>query len=197
MTIDRDSELCGRCHRRGEVESVNAKGGFIEHHEQYEELYQGKHVTLKCVDCHDPHTGVIQLRQAGVATTRTACTNCHFKQGQYQKNAIHVGMNLACVECHMPKMVKTATGNAEKFTGDIRTHLMAIDPTQIEQFDTLTVDGTETTVAKSQIGLDFACRHCHGAWASAKTDQELINGAWDYHSPPSEAPTVPTATATP
>ena len=29
--IDRSPEQCGECHRRGAVESVNAKGGFIEH----------------------------------------------------------------------------------------------------------------------------------------------------------------------
>lgn len=73
-------------------------------------------------------------------------------------------------------MVKSTVGNAEKFTGDIRTHLMAIDPNQIEQFNE---DGS---VALSQIGLNFACRHCHGAGlATEKTDDELIEAAIGYH----------------
>jgi hypothetical protein len=183
MTIDRDPELCGQCHIRGAVEEVNAKGGFIRHHEQYEELFQSKHITLDCVVCHDPHVGVIQLRQAQeadptVMTTRTQCENCHFKQGQYQDSQIHP--NVAdCIDCHMPRVTKSAVGDASKFTGDIRTHLMAIDPTQIGQF---TEDGS---AALSQLGLDFACRSCHveGGMATSKSDEELIDKATDYHTP--------------
>lgn len=184
MNIDRDAEQCGTCHRRGAIESVDASGGFIKHHEQYEELFQGKHVALDCVICHDPHEGVIQLRRAQaddptVNTTRTQCENCHFENAKFQKNETHVAMEMACIECHMPFMVKSAVGNIDKYTGDIRTHLMAIDPNQIEQFNE---DGS---VALSQIGLNFACRHCHGAGlATEKTDDELIAGATDYHDQP-------------
>ena len=177
MQIDRDGQMCGQCHRRDAVESVNAKDGFIEHHEQYEELFQGKHAALDCVLCHDPHKGVVQLRQAGEQTTRTQCKNCHFKQAGYQK--VH---NLPCVECHMPRIVKTAWGDAAKFTGDIRTHLMAIDPNQVGQFS---ADGT---TALSQISLDFACRHCHIPDSGmAKTDEELKAAANGYHTPPAPA----------
>lgn len=179
MLVDRDSELCGQCHLRGDIESVNASGGFIRHHEQYEELFQGKHISLDCVVCHDPHEGVTQLRQAGEQTTRTTCEHCHFQKAKYQNNEWHTAMNLACIECHMPRIVKSAVGNADNFTGDIRTHLMAIDPDQIGQF---TEDGSE---ALSQISLDFACRHCHGAGlATEKTDEELIRAAIGYHDRP-------------
>ena len=84
-----------------------------------------------------------------------------------------------CIDCHMPRVTKNAVGNADKFTGDIRTHLMAIDPNQIGQF---TEDGS---AALSQLGLDFACRSCHvaGGMASAKSDQELIDKATGYHTP--------------
>jgi hypothetical protein len=80
----------------------------------------------------------------------------------------------------MPRVTKSAVGNAEKFTGDIRTHLMAIDPTQIGQFSE---DGSE---ALSQLGLNFACRSCHveGGTASTKTDEELIDKAYGYHDRP-------------
>lgn len=65
-----------------------------------------------------------------------------------------------------------------RFTGDIRTHLMAIDFEQIGQFSE---DGS---TALSQLGLNFACRHCHveGGKASVKTDSELINKAYNYHA---------------
>lgn len=179
MVVDRDAELCGECHLRGAPEAVNAKGGFIRHHEQYEELFQSKHITLDCVVCHDPHEGVVQLRQAGEQATRTQCENCHFEQAKYQDSAVHPAV-ADCIDCHMPRIVKSAVGDAAKFTGDIRTHLMAIDPDQIGQF---TEDGSE---ALSQIGLDFACRGCHveGGMATPKTDEELIEKAVGYHERP-------------
>jgi len=185
MKIDRDAESCGACHRRGDVEQVNASGGFIKHHEQYEELFQGKHVTIDCVTCHDPHEGVIQLRREGLPTTRTSCENCHNEEERTQNNEIHEQLNVECIDCHMPKMVKSALGDPERFTGDIRTHLMDIDPFQVGQF---TEDGSESL---SQISLDFACRHCHNenGIGDVKTDEELISGAYQYHTP--EEPLVP------
>lgn len=180
MEVDRDAELCGQCHRRGAPEAVNANKGFIEHHEQYEELFQSKHAVIDCVQCHNPHAGVVQLRQAGEQTTRTRCENCHFKQAEYQDSEVHPAMKVECIDCHMPRIVKSAWGDAEKFTGDIRTHLMGIDPLQVGQF---TEDGKE---ALSQISLDFACRHCHveGGKATPKTDKELIEKATGYHDRP-------------
>jgi hypothetical protein len=178
MKINRDAEACGECHRRGEVEEVDASGGFIQHHEQYEELFQSKHLVLDCVTCHDPHTGVVQLRQNDLPTTRTECENCHYKEKQYQAVDKHPGFKVACIDCHMPRITKSAVGNADLFSADIRTHVMAIDPFQIGQFNE---DGT---VALSQISLDFACRHCHNpnGFANPKTDEELISAASGYHT---------------
>ncbi len=179
MEVDRDSQQCGECHLRGEPEGVNAADGFIRHHEQYEELFQSKHIVLDCVVCHDPHIGVVQLRQAGEPTTRTRCVNCHFEKAKYQDSLVHPAV-AQCIDCHMPRVGKNAVGDAEKFTGDIRTHLMAIDPDQIDQF---TEDGSET---QSQLGLNFACRHCHveGGSATPKTDEELMEKANGYHERP-------------
>ncbi len=176
--IDRDSEQCGGCHLRGDSEHVNASGGFIKHHEQYEELFQSKHITIDCVVCHDPHDSVIQLRKSGEPTTRTSCENCHYDEAQVAKTAEHDHMD--CIDCHMPRVTKSALGNADMFTGDIRTHLMAIEPSQIGQF---TEDGSE---ALSQLSMDFACRSCHVADGAAKvkTDEELTDIATTYHSAP-------------
>lgn len=172
LKVERSSDLCGQCHDRGAQEVVDAKGGFIEHHEQYEEIFQSKHITIDCVVCHDPHAGVYQLREANKPTTRTSCENCHWREAKVQKHRTQ----LECVACHMPRVTKNAQGNPETFTGDIRTHLMAIDPEQIGQF---TEDGSASL---SQLGLDFACRHCHNG-GFAKTDEELINFAKGYHTP--------------
>lgn len=180
MTIDRDSELCARCHIRGNPESVNASGGFVKHHEQYEELFQSKHIVLNCVTCHDPHAGVIQLRKESKPTSRTQCASCHFKEAKYQASPIMVAMDVQCIDCHMPRVTKSAWGDASKFTGDIRTHLMAIDAEQIVQFSE---DGK---TALSQLGLNFACRSCHveGGSASALTDAALMQSAYNYHARP-------------
>lgn len=185
MKIERDTEACAQCHGRGETDQVEAQDGFIEHHEQYEDLFQGKHLALKCVDCHDPHSGVVQRSQDGLDTTRTQCENCHFKQAKYQNNEMHSALNLDCIECHMPHIIMTAWGDPAKFTGDIRTHLMAIDPVQIEQFFTVIEGDKEQTYSVSQVGLNSACRHCHGGGrALPKTDEELTSGAINYHIQP-------------
>jgi hypothetical protein len=181
LDIERDSALCGECHLRGGSEAVNASGGFIKHHEQYEELFQSKHITINCVVCHDPHAGVIALRKANaedpaVAVTRTTCENCHHEEAASQNSEVHPAV-AECISCHMPRVTKSAVGNLDMFTGDIRTHLMGINPTQIEQF---TADGG---TALSELGLNFACRSCHidGGSAIVKTDDELIEKAVGYH----------------
>ena len=76
----------------------------------------------------------------------------------------------------MPRLVKSAWGVTELFSGDIRTHMMAIDPYQIEQFS---ADGATSL---SQISLNFACRHCHiPGTGLEKSDQELSEAATNYH----------------
>jgi len=181
LDIDRDSEQCGLCHLRGGSEEVNASGGFIKHHEQYEELFQSKHISLDCVVCHDPHAGVVQLRKAQqsdptVKVTRTQCENCHFNELTNQANE-KMAADVACIDCHMPRVTKSAVGDITKFTGDIRTHLMGINPTQFEQF---TEDGS---VALSELGLNFACRSCHiNDTATALDDATLSEMASGYHA---------------
>ncbi len=178
MAIDRSAQACGECHMRGMQEQVDAQSGFIQHHEQYEELFQSKHVTLDCVICHDPHTGVVQLRKTEQATTRTTCENCHWKQAKNRKSM----KGIACTDCHMPLMVKSAWSNEERFMGDIRTHLMAIDPSQIDQFYTAKDNtGAEVSYSISQVGLNFACRSCHTG--KSFSDEALIAEATGYHDP--------------
>ena len=178
VKVDRDGAACGSCHRRGSVESVDASGGFIKHHEQYEELFQGKHVTIDCVICHDPHAGVIQLRNEDLPTTRTQCENCHKDQTRVQNNEKHGIVNVECIDCHMPKVTKSALVIRKDIKGDIRTHLMDIDPFQVGQFNE---DGS---VALSSLSLDFACRGCHNEVdGSVRTDEELITAAYQYHTP--------------
>ena len=178
MKIVRDAESCSQCHSRGAEEEVDASGGFISHHEQYEELYQSKHLILDCVDCHDPHTGVVQLRKTDQPTVRTTCESCHFKEARYSAVNIHTSF-AECIDCHMPRVTRSALGDTNSFTGDLRTHVMAIDPFQIGQFS---ADGS---ISLPQISLDFACRHCHvNGTGTEKPDEVLIQAADGYHNPP-------------
>jgi len=197
MLVDRSSQACLTCHiRDSEMVITN---GLIDHTKAFGDLSAGKHITLDCVDCHDPHMGVVQLRQSQRPTTRTTCADCHWQQASYQKNKIHVGMQLACIECHMPRMIMVATSDPLNFLGDVRTHRMVIDADQIEQFITVTAaDGTQTQHALPQIGLNFACRHCHGGGlGSPKTDEQLLKGAANYHVRPEPTPVMPTLESTP
>jgi mono/diheme cytochrome c family protein len=84
---------------------------------------------------------------------------------------------LNCIDCHMPRIVKSAVGDAAKWSGDIRTHFFVIDPEADEQFSE---DGK---TAISQITLDWACKSCHGAEGSysQRTDEELYEEAKGYH----------------
>lgn len=180
MMIERDAEQCTRCHLRADLASIPVNDGFIQHQDEYVDLFPGKHAIVDCVICHDPHQGVVQAHQDDEQnSTRTQCEDCHKEQAQFQDSLIHAAAT-DCSGCHMPRLIQTASANAEAFTGDFRTHLVSINPTQIEQF---TEDGSSLLPT---IGLNFACRQCHGVTASEKTDEELIEKADDYHTPPEE-----------
>jgi predicted CXXCH cytochrome family protein len=183
MQVDRDSAQCAECHILSSLSKLEAEDGFIIHTQQAAESFQSKHYVLDCVDCHNPHTGVVALRQADDPVSETKCENCHFEQAKYQNNAIHMQANFTCQECHMPRITVSAWSDAEKFSGDMRSHLMGIDPTQIGQ---VTEDGSESL---SQVGINFACRHCHGAGLGLpRTDDELIQAALGYHERPEITP---------
>jgi predicted CXXCH cytochrome family protein len=175
LLVERDSALCRECHVYVPAADLDVKNGFIRHSDQYGDLSQSKHQILDCLTCHDPHSGVVQLRLAGKQTTNLLCQDCHWQEAQFQNNPSHVALNLSCTECHMPHLIESGTANPQGFTGDLRTHVIAIDPRQISQFNQ---DGS---LATGQISLDYACRHCHG---STKTDAELLSAASGYHNIP-------------
>ena len=80
----------------------------------------------------------------------------------------------------MPRLVKSALGDAEAYTGDIRSHLWAIDPLATAQF---TEDGSE---AISQLGARLRLQVVSpaGGTASVETDEELKDEALGYHARP-------------
>jgi hypothetical protein len=176
MVIDRDDSLCSACHTRSDSSSLVIADGFIQHSGQYGDLLPGKHLILDCVICHDPHSGVVQPRQNNIKTTRTACKDCHWQQAVLADDNPHIRFNFSCEECHMPRPIQNAWRIAEDFTADVRTHAVNINPTQIEQFNQ---DGT---LVSMQLGLNIACRHCHGSGLGPElTDEQLIQLATGYH----------------
>jgi hypothetical protein len=79
----------------------------------------------------------------------------------------------------MPRLIKSAWADQQSNRGDIRTHVMSINPFQVSQTD------DAGNPVSAPISLNFACRQCHiDGTASEKTDQELIDMAVDYHAGP-------------
>jgi hypothetical protein len=175
MLVEQDSGLCQQCHQNASTADLEIVNGLIQHADQYGDLTQSKHQVLDCVTCHDPHSGVVQLDVAGQPATKLLCQDCHWQEAQVQNNLAHVEINLGCTDCHMPNLIQVASANVKGFTGDLPTHVMAINPRQVNQFNP---DGS---LASGQISLDYACRHCH---STTKTDAELEAAAIGYHAIP-------------
>jgi hypothetical protein len=182
MKVDRDSRTCKGCHVYSDIQAFDLSISGSANNDHYKDIYTGKHMVLDCVDCHDPHAGVVQQAQAGQPSSKVECASCHFEQAKYQNNRVHNAMKMECTECHMPRMMNLARSDPHKFLGDIRTHNPAIDATMIEQ--TSQVGGVDVFVV-SPIGLNYACRSCHNAQRGLpKTDEQLIENAAGYHSRP-------------
>jgi hypothetical protein len=179
--IDRDAATCTSCHIAEITNETAFTERFIDHHDSYGDLFAGKHALIDCVTCHDPHTGVVQLRRAGAPTTLTTCTSCHYDQDRYPEN--HAGIQVACESCHMPLLIQVAVGDPAQFMADKRTHQVSIDAGQIEQVN---ANGT----IHPQLALDTSCRSCHheGGNGRVKTDEELLSAAANYHTPPIAMP---------
>lgn len=164
---DNSSELCGKCHTRGMNNSkIMSKDGFIEHHEQYPEFLNSPHKDKTCVTCHDPHKGthVGATNPTEGAGIRTDCPICHSKQVADFTGSTMQKKGVICINCHMPKVGKSAVGDAAKFTGDVREHIFKINPDPDAKM--FSEDGK---FSNGYLTIDFTCLSCHNnkdkAWA--------------------------------
>ncbi len=173
MDVDRSSEACGNCHYRGSEGVVESSGGFIKHHEQYEEILTAPHAAMECVDCHNPHQSAVYADEEynPNRSLRSMCTNCHFENLSSEE---HVENGVTCTDCHMAPMTASGNRNADLLWADISTHLYQINTNpDAPQFNE---DGS---AVMPYITVQYACTRCH----SDQALEDLAEAADGYHNP--------------
>jgi hypothetical protein len=182
ITLDVSSAACGNCHRRGaDDDFIEASGGFIRHHEQYQEWLASPHDGMaECSDCHEPHIGTA-YGNADAGGIHTTCEDCHTVTLNH--------LPVDCENCHMARVTKSARA-INSFEGDVRTHIFAINPDGLMTKDDMffTPVGSTKMSTNPWVTLDFACYSCHtdpitleGGGGSEKTMAELANKAAAIH----------------
>jgi len=175
LTIDRSSEQCGKCHIRGDVAQIPASGGFIKHHEQWNEMFTTKHQALSCIDCHDPHIGLHPNNPDRDMAIKVKCEGCHLDEAEsFTLSDIeqhHAGASGAptCISCHMAKAVKSAKA-AGTYEGDVHSHLWRINTAADAEMFT-----PDSAYANGYLTLEYTCLTCHAskdkAWAAANAER--------------------------
>lgn len=168
--------LCGTCHNRNYDNVIEVSGGYIKHHEQWEEIVSGGHQTLDCSSCHNPHERVIWDGQ-GITSN---CTDCHTVAETNHTASAN------CVDCHMPYAAKSGTARGESgYEGDIRSHLMKIVVSDESMF---TADGSavrDDSERPAALSVAFSCLGCHNRDSNDnipdKTLEQAIQGAGSMH----------------
>jgi hypothetical protein len=160
MTVDSSPELCGRCHTRDSQNRVAVSGGFIRHHEQYDELVHSPHAAIGCSGCHDPHASVAYDDVAKGDGVKAECLSCH---SGYDTNLQHNGVP-TCTDCHMPQAAKSARVTDNPYVADIASHTFMIETAAVDKSAMWTSDGKFLAVdefGRGRVTLDFACYSCH------------------------------------
>ncbi len=174
------TERCGDCHSRGDVNTIDVKGGLIKHHEQYETLLASPHKSFNCSTCHEPHKGT-KYDLGGYKEDVNTCQVCH----STMEIKIPEMADLECHTCHMPRASKSAVyvtinypGGTVK-QGDLRTHIFRL--TTDTTWNIFTDDGKwvrKDSLGNAYMTLDFACLTCHTdetmSWAAKNA--EAVHG---------------------
>ncbi len=157
------AENCSSCHARGELTTIDASGGLIRHHEQYEDLIASPHKAFTCSHCHNPHQST-KYQAGGYKGDANTCMACH----QDVKIKLAGKAAMACTSCHMPFAVKSALSTMVSYKGgkvpkgDLRTHIhrISID----HSWKMFSDDGKFVRVDrdnKAYLTLDYVCMSCH------------------------------------
>ena len=191
ITIDSSDDLCGTCHNRGGANTtIPAKGGYIRHHEQYNEFANSLHFAagVGCNSCHEPHLGTRYDMGGFIAS----CSTCHAAQAATNAHlSVFPPGDEACITCHMSQASKSAVADATNpnFVGDVKTHIFTINPGALNKDYFFSVDGLTVATAVEGVTLDFVCYQCHtdpvtatGGGMSQKTLAELSAKATGIHN---------------
>ena len=172
MPVEREAELCGECHTLGDLTTVEASNGFLEHNNQYGELFTSKKRVMECVDCHNVHATTKYGKGLAI---KSECDVCHFQQAENQK--ITDRRHAQCIDCHMPMATLSAVGDPAQHAADVRTHLFAINPLAPTQ---LNEDGD---ASNPYLALEFTCKGCHyeDGRGGALPDEQLVEVATGFH----------------
>jgi len=191
MAVNPTSELCGRCHTRDAANRVEVSGGYIRHHEQYDEIIHSPHETIGCGSCHDPHASTVYDDLASGNGVIAECISCH---PGYDDNNAHVDVGSAsptCTDCHMPEAGKSARVTDNPYVADIASHTFTINPAAVDKSAMWTTDGkflAQDEFGRGRITLDFACYSCHedttgvGGGGSEKSLEQLSAKATNIHA---------------
>jgi hypothetical protein len=174
MEVEEDSSQCLDCHIRTETSEIHANGVLIDHQVDYEAPQAAKHRVTDCVTCHNPHQTTVH---GGSNEVKTECESCHYEKRLYQKFANF--RHGSCTDCHMPHIMTAAAADPGRYMGDVSSHLMSINPYQIEQFN------DSGAFTQPYLSLNSACRSCHSenGYAPVLSDEALIEMATGYHDP--------------
>lgn len=195
--VNDKAEFCGACHSRGDdMNVIPVKGGFIRHHEQYQELLASPHAGLRCITCHATHTSTAYDRDNAIIND---CSACHagqdlaFHEGKVFERGDYVE-TVRCESCHMPYATKSATAATEDVVGamgarmgDIRTHIFNINRIMVGFNAMFDDDGNSVKKdanGQAAVTLDFVCLRCHNGKGNAF--------ALSLRTPGDTPPTMPT-----
>ncbi|MBR9729096.1 Ig-like domain-containing protein [Shewanella intestini] len=154
---------------------VAVRNGLPRHHQSHDEfmgidpdtgdIMGGKYqVGMTCSSCHDTHKSAVnQHEPEHIGAIKMDCTTCH--ANKVEMNAGHGQEGFfatACIDCHMPDVVKNAVSTTNKHgnkTGDIRIHTFAIDLfNEKGQFQD---PEAKDTYMYPYLQDGFACGECH------------------------------------
>ncbi len=169
---------------------IAASGGFVRHHEQYDEILGIDPETLlttrsgfflashgNCGTCHNPHASSVNANNTAYTgmsnpgLTSDRCLDCH---ENYDPALREGGMqSLECADCHMPKLAKSAVvtipAEADRpAQGDVTSHIFTIELNSGKgQFWPPPGEPDAEKFAYPAIDEDWACRTCHNSAPNA------------------------------
>lgn len=202
ITVDRTAFACGQCHRRGPDDGkIPASGGFVNHHEQYQELLASNMSGLSCIACHNPHSPVhdgATFRPESSGIIRD-CADCHPQAAEIYEASVMGKAGVECVDCHMPENVRSAVSSGP-YVGDVRSHIFMINNSAEAEFTYVDPDDGKE-YARPYITLEYACLPCHKTenkeWATQNTQTAIKHYAGGDEATETEKPTEPPAEKTP